>query len=165
MVMVQLPSSTAQFTGWGPLLLQLLTLSYNVSSVIPTNGVPTVQQGIPANVPLQCLTGKVPSAPIASTCVCAPGYETAGQQCSPCAVNRFKPAGGPGACAPCPVGLTTAGQGSSTCSSPSPASAAAADSNNMTVILAAAVGGGILGLLLLLFLLQSILAPGAKNSP
>jgi hypothetical protein len=104
-VMLQLPTPSLQ--TWGNVLkLAFLSAGHSYVGTNPSNAMPVVQKDIPNNVPTQCLTGKVPSQPIASTCVCAPGYEANGQQCRPCAANTFKPA--PGAdttCAPCPVGL------------------------------------------------------------
>jgi len=55
------------------------------------------------NTAFACPTGKV-SSDDRTTCVCAPGYETSGLQCSPCKANAYKPNAGTGACIICPTG-------------------------------------------------------------
>jgi hypothetical protein len=160
-VMLQLPptANAQQLQSWGTvLLLAFRTAGFRSVATVPTTGNPVTQSGIPHNAPTQCLTGKVPSAPVASTCVCAPGYEPNGQQCRPCAANTFKEA--PGAdtnCIPCPVGLVSLAAAAA-CRQPSLSSggdgADAAAAGNDTGLLIGAVAGGVGGLLLLLFVFQ-----------
>jgi len=151
MVMVQLPN--AQITGW-KLLLQLLLASSNYTVSVTPSGDP-IQQTVASNTPAQCLTGKTPASPIASTCVCAPGYTPNAQQCAPCEPNTFKAEQGDAKCVPCAVGLVAAAAGASACTQGELAPASPADN---TTLLAAGVGGGILGLILLVCLLQSLFA-------
>lgn len=156
-VMLQLPSPA--FQGWGMVLKLAFkgTTGLGYVGTIPTTAIPVQQKDIPNNVPTQCLTGKVPSAPIASTCVCAPGYEANGQQCKPCAANTFKTApGSDTTCAPCPVGLVSL-PASATCAAPAVSAPSNADAGGggSTTVLIGAVVGGVVGLLVLLFIFQS----------
>ena len=148
MILVQLPDSNGQ--NWGQIVLfTLQEYATNQSiSMIPSGTMP--MQSISINPPTLCLTGKTPSVPIASTCICAPGYETNGQQCSPCANNMFKASSGAGSCIPCAVGYISSATGASACV-PSLASAPSTTSSTVNVALVAGgVGGGVVGLVLLL---------------
>lgn len=163
MVMLQLP--TVQ-QSWGSALLNvLITAGFRSVSTVPITSTPVFQGGIPNNIPIQCLTGKVPSSPIASTCVCAPGYETNGQQCRACPANTFKEAPGPDTnCIPCPVGLVSIAA-SSTCTKPLGLNTNDNDNEgpNTTILIGAAVGG-VLGLLLLLFIFQFFFLSSSNSS-
>jgi hypothetical protein len=160
--MVQVPADKqSSLDGWRTLLHSLFLSSRTnytgMSASIVGSTVPVV------NPPTACPSGKVPSAPVASTCVCAPGYQTSSaQQCAPCTVNTFKPAAGSAdKCLTCPVGLGTNGAtGATACTAPPPPTTAATteDSSN-TPVLIGAVAGGIVGLLLLLYILQAFLLP------
>ena len=163
MVMLQVPN--AQFLGWGQALTLVLNeAGFNVGT-LPTDGTPNQRAGIPNNAPTQCLTGKVPTSPIASSCICAPGYEANGQQCSPCAANNFKSAAGSAtSCVPCPVGLVSLPAAAS-CLQPAAAASSISSSNGSnTTLLIGAVVGGVLGLLLLLFVFQSFFISSSSAS-
>ena len=151
MVLVQLPDTTG--SNWGQVLRLTFTQdpSSNRSiSMLPSTGI-IPMQSVNTNPPTQCLTGKVPATPIASSCICAAGYETKGQQCSPCTANMFKAAAGAGACSPCPLGLVSSATGASACI-PEPVTVNGGGGNGVnTLVLAGGVGGGVLGLLLILF--------------
>jgi len=163
MVMLQLP--TVQ-QSWGTALLSILLASgFKGVTTVPVTGTPVFQSGIPNNVPTQCLTGKVPSSPIASTCICAPGYESNGQQCKACAANTFKEeAGADTSCIPCPVGLVSIAA-SASCSKPLASSTNDnANGGPNTTLLIGAVVGGVLGLLLLLFIFQFFFLPSSRGA-
>ena len=156
MVMVQLPD--AQITGWGLLLQLILASQSNTSSSItmsPSNGIP-IQQPVSINPPTQCITGKVPSSPVASTCVCAPGYEPAAQQCSPCAINAFKADAGGSKCVQCAVGSVATNTGSTACVAVQDTGGTSGGGVS-TGLLVGAVSGGVVGLVLLLFLLRLLI--------
>ena len=155
MVMVQVPSSLQQkVTGWGGLLKQLFDAAHFNYTL---SGQPIQQSAPTVNVPVACLTGKVPSSPVPSTCVCAPGYQTSGQQCAACPANYYKAPSGAGTCIPCAVGLTTNGAvGASACVNPPPYSPPS-DGGGSPTVLIGAVAGGIVGLLALLYIMQAFI--------
>ena len=112
------------------------------------------------NTALACPGGKSPSSD-ATTCVCAPGFETSQQQCSGCSAGSYKAYAGPGVCLACPLGA----------SSPIAASAcvgvfgnggnstdASGLSQQQIYIIAGGVAGGVAGVGLLVWGLMAIAA-------
>ena len=112
------------------------------------------------NTALACPGGKSPSSD-ATTCVCAPGFETSQQQCSGCSAGSYKAYAGPGVCIACPLGA----------SSPIAASAcvgvfgsggnstdASGLSQQQIYIIAGGVAGGVAGVGLLVWGLMAIAA-------
>ena len=148
-VLVQLPDATTG-RAWAQVVQAMNTTAV---TMLPSSWTLMPVQSVSINPPTRCLTGKVPSLPVASACVCAPGYETSAQQCAPCAANTFKAAPGPGACAPCPLGTASNALGASACVTQIGAAPAAAASQNLVPLIAGVVGG-VVGLVLLLYLLH-----------
>jgi len=159
MVMVQVPNQNLY--TWATLLLSVLSTrqALNYSTLTITMNGPEIKT-VPINPPTLCLTGKVPSSPIASTCVCAPGYQPSGQQCTPCPQNTFKAAAGSAKCAACQVGLVASSTGSTACSQPSNSTDGGngnGSNNNTTMIIIGAAVGGVLVVVLLFYLVHSML--------
>lgn len=154
MVMIQVEGQATTFTGW-PSALQdyLVQQKVNVTGREPSNSV--YSASVPVNRPLQCMVSKVPAAS-GSSCICAPGFETRGEQCSACPVNTFKAASGAGSCVPCPLGRIA----------PIKAEACVLDSSSSSSttnqnaggpdigLLVGGIGGGVVGLIILIFLMQ-----------
>lgn len=158
-VMIQIESSSAAaFNTWPVPLYNFLTArQINVSGRVPTTNIPysSVVQG---NKPLQCSDTKVPNN-FPSSCVCAPGYESKGEQCAACPVNTHKSTAGVGSCTACPIGKVSAIK-SSECKLDPTLSTTTTTQNAAgpdVALLAGGIGGGVVGLLLLIFVMQYFL--------
>jgi len=116
---------------------------------------PSVQQ-VMSNAVMQCPSGQTPDVDTATTCACAPGFETNGYDCSACVVGRYKAAAGAGTCTACPIGATTVAAGGTACIVSSPggnnnnnnnnngtSTSSAGGASSTTVLVVAGVVGGV----------------------
>lgn len=158
MVMIQVEGSAIQFSGW-PSALQdyLLQRKVNVTGREPSglsnNNVYSMQ--VPVNKPLQCMVSKVPD-PSAVFCICAPGYESRGEQCSACPVNTFKANSGTGSCVSCPLGRIAPVKATACILDPSSSSSSTAQNAGGPDVglLIGGIGGGVVGLIVVIFAMQ-----------
>lgn len=155
MVMIQVEGSASQFTAW-PSALQdyLLQRRVNVTGRDPLTSIPYSMQ-VPVNRPLQCMVSKVPD-PSAVSCICAPGFESRGEQCSACPVNTFKANSGTGSCVSCPLGRIAPVKATACILDPTSSSSSTAQNAGGPDIglLVGGIGGGVVGLILLIFVMQ-----------
>ena len=86
---------------------------FRISATLP-QAAPTATR-VYSNTPQACPTGKAPDPTTLTTCLCASGYASSGQDCQPCPAGQYKPALGAGACSACPLGTTTNAAGASGC--------------------------------------------------
>lgn len=167
-VMIQidgLPADANSFKGWPQSLYDYLnTKRANVTSKLPATSTPYTYS-VKVNKPLQCMTSKVPSVSPSSTCVCAPGYETKGEQCSACPVHTYKVSAGPGACIACPIGKVAPIRSTTPCI-PDPSlltnQGDGTSGGPDTTLLVGGIGGGIFGLIILLALMQHFFKQSKK---
>ena len=151
-IIVQTESADASNTLIGNMpanLLQQTAFFAGSTSVVGVVSAIVVPQSIANNTPTACASGKAPTVPDATACVCAPGFASSGTNgaCTQCGAGSYKAALGPGACAACPVGATSP-VGASACigatgGTNSTGGGGGGGLSTTTLIIIGSVGGGI----------------------